>query len=210
MEYSAKSGLTNYPLINKDSISELIKPDLLNLTNWSIQKKEENPRIAIYPILKVMWDNSDILDEEVLTLHDSSKSLKMDLIYLRMAKVWSENSHCKRMQVGCLIVKDKSIISDGYNGSPSGFPNACEDSDMITLPYILHAEANAITKLAKSTQSSDNSTLYVTLSPCFECSKLIIQSGIKRVVFSEIYRKPDSLNFLLEAGIELVKIGNLK
>lgn len=210
MEYSAQSGLTHYPLINQDSISELIKPELLNLTNWSIQKKEENPRIAIYPTLKVMWDNSDILDEGVLTLHDSSKSLKMDLIYLRMAKVWSENSHCKRMQVGCLIVKDKSIISDGYNGSPSGFPNACEDSDMITLPYILHAEANAITKLAKSTQSSDNSTLYVTLSPCFECSKLIIQSGIKRVVFSEIYRKPDSLNFLLEAGIELVKIGNLK
>ena len=91
------------------------------------------------------------------------------------------------MQVGSLIVKDKSIISDGYNGSPSGFPNVCEEDD-ITLPYVLHAEANAITKLARGTQSSDGSTLYVTLSPCYECSKLIIQSGIKRVVFSEIYR----------------------
>jgi dCMP deaminase len=104
------------------------------------------------------------------------------------------------------MVKDKSIISDGYNGSPTGFPNICEDENMVTLPYVLHAEANAITKLAKSTQSSDGSTIYVTLSPCFECSKLIIQSGIKRVVFSEVYRKPESLLFLIEAGIELYKI----
>ena len=124
----------------------------------------------------------------------------------RWLKHGGKNSHCKRMQVGCLMVKDKSIISDGYNGSPTGFPNICEDENMVTLPYVLHAEANAITKLAKSTQSSDGSTIYVTLSPCFECSKLIIQSGIKRVVFSEVYRKPESLPFLIEAGIELYKI----
>jgi len=210
MEYSALSGSSLYPLINQDSISELMKPELLNLTNWSIKKQKENLSLALRPTFLVKWDSSSYLDEAFPTIHDSRKSVKMDLIYLRMAKVWSENSHCKRMQVGCLIVKDKSIIADGYNGSPSGFPNACEDSNMVTLPHVLHAEANAITKLAKSTQSSDDSTLYVTLSPCFECSKLIIQSGIKRVVFSEIYRKPDSLNFLLEAGIELVKIGNLK
>jgi dCMP deaminase len=110
------------------------------------------------------------------------------------------------MQVGCLIVKNKSIISDGYNGSPSGFPNVCESDTNDTLPYVLHAEANAITKLARGTQSSNNSTLYVTLSPCFECSKLIIQSGIKRVLFSEVYRKPESIAFLAEAGIEIIKL----
>ena len=126
-----------------------------------------------------------------------------------MASVWGKNSHCQRMKVGCLMVKNKSIISDGYNGSPTGFPNICEDDTMSTLPYVLHAEANAITKLAKSTQSSDQSTLYVTLSPCYECSKLIIQAGITRVVFSELYRKPESLVFLFEAGIEIVKISNL-
>ena len=136
------------------------------------------------------------------------KTLKTDLVYLRMAEIWGTNSHCKRMQVGCLIVKDKSIISDGYNGSPTGFPNICEIDD-VTLPQVLHAEANAITKLAKSTQGSDGSTLYVTLSPCFECSKLIIQSGIKKVVFSEVYRKPESLSFLAEAGIEILKIDKL-
>jgi dCMP deaminase len=136
----------------------------------------------------------------------NEKERRMDGIYLEMARSWGKNSHCKRAQVGCLMVKNKSIISDGYNGSPTGFPNICEDENMATLPYVLHAEANAITKLAKSTQSSDGSTIYVTLSPCFECSKLIIQSGIKRVVFSEVYRKPDSLPFLIEAGIELYKI----
>ena len=137
------------------------------------------------------------------------KTLKTDLVYLKMAEIWGTNSHCKRMQVGCLMVKNKSIISDGYNGSPSGFPNQCEDDDNTTLPYVLHAEANAITKLAKSTNSSDGSTVYITASPCFECSKLIIQSGIKRVVFNEIYRKTESLHFLYEAGIEVVRIGEL-
>ena len=110
------------------------------------------------------------------------------------------------MQVGSLIVKNKSIISDGYNGSPTGFPNECEDDDNVTLNYVLHAEANAITKLAKSTQSSDGSTLYVTVSPCFECSKLIIQAGVKRLVFKEVYRKPESLKFLFDAGIEIVRL----
>ena len=137
------------------------------------------------------------------------KTIKTDLVYLKMAEIWGTNSHCKRMQVGCLMVKNKSIISDGYNGSPSGFPNLCEDESNTTLPYVLHAEANAITKLAKSTNSSDGSTVYITASPCFECSKLIIQSGIKRVVFKEIYRKTESLQFLYEAGIEVVRIGKL-
>ena len=152
------------------------------------------------------WDDSDFLSVESPTIHDSSKSLRNDLIYLQMAQAWGKNSHCSRMKVGCLMVKDKSIISDGYNGSPTGFPNVCEDENNVTLPHVLHAEANAITKLAKSTQSSDGSTIYVTLSPCFECSKLIIQAGIKRVVFSEVYRKPDSIPFLVQAGIEIIKI----
>lgn len=144
-------------------------------------------------------------------IHDvfeDNKTLKTDLVYLRMAEIWGTNSHCNRMKVGCLIVKDKSIISDGYNGSPSGFSNQCEDEDNVTLPYVLHAEANAITKLAKSTNSSEGSTVYITASPCFECSKLIIQSGIKRVVFKDLYRKTESLKFLSEAGIEIVRIGD--
>lgn len=140
------------------------------------------------------------------TIHFSDKEERMDIIYLEMAKSWSKNSHCKRAQVGCLIVRNKSIISDGYNGSPTGFPNHCEDDNDKTLSLVLHAEANAITKLAKSTQTSEGSTLYVTLSPCFECSKLIIQSGIKRVVFTELYRNADSIPFLLKGGIEVVKI----
>jgi dCMP deaminase len=136
----------------------------------------------------------------------SKKDRKMDGVYLRMSEVWSENSYCNRMKVGSLIVKNKSIISDGYNGSPSGFPNQCEDEENVTLPHVLHAEANAITKLARSTQSSEGATLYVTVSPCFECSKLIIQAGIKRLVFRDLYRKTESLTFLLSGGVELVRI----
>jgi dCMP deaminase len=172
-------------------------PNFLNINNWSVKK--------IGKTFDISWDHSDAIQKSPL-YGENTKAMKNDLIYLQMAKTWGKNSHCKRMQVGCLMVKDKSIISDGYNGSPTGFPNICESEDMVTLPYVLHAEANAITKLAKSTQSSDGSTIYVTLSPCFECSKLIIQSGIRRVVFSEVYRKPDSLPFLIEAGIELYKI----
>ncbi len=123
-----------------------------------------------------------------------------------MARIWSENSYCVRRKVGALLVKDKMIISDGYNGTPSGFPNVCEDDTDHTFPYVLHAEANAITKVARSNNSSEGSTLYVTASPCIECAKLIIQSGIKRVVFSELYRMSDGIDLLRRAGIETVYI----
>ena len=123
-----------------------------------------------------------------------------------MTKIWSENSYCERRKVGALIVKDKMIISDGYNGTPSGFPNVCESSEGATLPYVLHAEANAITKVARSNNSSEGGTLYVSTSPCMECSKLIIQSGIKRVVFSELYRITDGLDLLRQAGIEVIHL----
>lgn len=138
----------------------------------------------------------------------SDKQDLLDRRYLRMARIWSENSYCGRRKVGALIVRDKMIISDGYNGTPSGFPNVCESSEGVTLPYVLHAEANAITKVARSNNSSEGSTLYVTASPCMECSKLIIQSGIKRVVFSELYRITDGLELLKQAGIEIVHIPN--
>jgi dCMP deaminase len=134
------------------------------------------------------------------------KQFKLDIVYLKMAHVWASNSHSKRSQVGCLVVKDKTIISDGYNGTPTGFPNICEDENNQTLSSVLHAEANAITKLAKNTVSSNGSTLYVTLSPCYDCTKLIIQSGIKRIVFSEVYRKLDSFDLLNQAGIEIIYI----
>ncbi|MDE6076411.1 MAG: dCMP deaminase family protein [Muribaculaceae bacterium] len=136
----------------------------------------------------------------------TDKSRLLDTRYLRMARIWSENSYCRRRKVGALIVKEKMIISDGYNGTPSGFPNICEDQDDVTYPYVLHAEANAITKVARSNNSSDGSTLYVTASPCVECSKLIIQSGIKRVVFSELYRITDGIDLLKKAGVEVVHI----
>jgi dCMP deaminase len=134
------------------------------------------------------------------------KQLKLDERYLRMAAVWAENSYCTRRQVGALLVKDKMIISDGYNGTPSGFENVCEDDNNKTKPYVLHAEANAITKVAKSNNSSDGATLYVTSSPCLECSKLIIQSGIKRVVFSEQYRVNDGVELLERAKVEVVMV----
>lgn len=124
----------------------------------------------------------------------------LDRRYLRMARIWSENSYCERRQVGALIVKDKMIISDGYNGTPSGFPNICEENN-VTFPYVLHAEANAITKIARSGNNSDGATLYVTDSPCIECSKLIIQSGIKRVVYGREYRLSDGIDLLRRAGI---------
>lgn len=134
---------------------------------------------------------------------EANKQSILDRRYLRMAGIWSENSYCKRRQVGALIVRDNMIISDGYNGTPSGFPNVCEENN-VTFPYVLHAEANAITKVARSNNSSDGATLYVTASPCMECSKLIIQSGIKRVVFSDLYRIQDGLDLLRRAGIEVV------
>ena len=135
--------------------------------------------------------------------NELSKQTKLDLRYLRMARIWAENSYCKRRQVGALVVKDKMIISDGYNGTPSGFENVCEDNN-VTKPYVLHAEANAITKLARSSNNSEGSTLYVTASPCMECAKLIIQAGIKREVYSEHYRLEDGIELLKRAGIEVV------
>ena len=134
----------------------------------------------------------------------NGKQLELDKRYLRMARIWAENSYCTRRKVGALIVKDKMIISDGYNGTPAGFENVCELDDGTTKPYVLHAEANAITKIAKSGNNSDGATLYVTTSPCMECSKLIIQSGIRRVVYSESYRLTDGVDLLKRAGVEVV------
>ena len=136
-------------------------------------------------------------------MESKEKLKKLDERYLRMAHIWAENSYCKRRKVGALVVKDKMIISDGFNGTPSGFENVCEDENNVTRPYVLHAEANAITKLARSHNNSDDATLYVTASPCIECSKLIIQSGIKRIVYGEKYRLDDGINLLKRAGIEV-------
>lgn len=132
------------------------------------------------------------------------KLLEIDRRYLRMARIWAENSYCQRRQVGALIVKDNMIISDGYNGTPSGFENICEDETGITKPYVLHAEANAITKVAASTNDSSGATIYITASPCLECAKLIIQSKIKRVVYDDEYRLKDGIELLQRAGIEVV------
>ena len=131
------------------------------------------------------------------------KQYMLDLRYLKMAQIWAENSYCKRRQVGALVVKDQMIISDGYNGTPSGFENVCEDDNNVTLPYVLHAEANAITKLARSSNNSEGSTLYITYSPCIECARLIIQEGIKRVVYAREYRLTDGADLLRQAGIQV-------
>ena len=141
--------------------------------------------------------------------YKANKELKqrnLDTRYMRMATIWAENSYCKRRQVGALLVKDKMIISDGYNGTPSGFDNNCEDENNSSFPYVLHAEANAITKVARSNNSSDGATLYVTASPCIECAKLIIQAGIKRVVYGEQYRLLDGVDLLRKAGIDVSQI----
>lgn len=139
----------------------------------------------------------------------SNKQEILDRRYLRMASIWSENSYCQRRKVGAIIVKEKMIISDGYNGTPAGFENVCED-DGVTKPYVLHAEANAITKVARSNNSSEGATLYVTSSPCLECAKLIIQSGIKRVVFNELYRLDAGIKLLERAGVECIHIAQLE
>ena len=135
-----------------------------------------------------------------------NKQDQFDRRYLEMARIWAKNSYCKRLQVGALIVKDRMIISDGYNGTPEGFENVCEDDENKTKPYVLHAEANAITKVAKSNNSSDGATLYITTSPCMECAKLIIQSGIRRVVFCDNYRSDDGIKLLKRANIETLFI----
>jgi dCMP deaminase len=131
------------------------------------------------------------------------KQQQFDKRYLEMARIWAQNSYCKRRQVGALIVKEKMIISDGYNGTPAGFENICEDDNNKTKPYVLHAEANAITKVAKSNNSSEGATLYITTSPCMECAKLIIQAGIRRVVFCDSYHSKEGVELLQKAGIEV-------
>lgn len=142
-------------------------------------------------------------------MQETRKQLALDRRYLRMATIWAENSYCRRRKVGAIIVKNDMIISDGFNGTPSGFENVCEDESGLTKPYVLHAEANAITKVARSNNSSDGATLYITASPCMECSKLIIQAGIKRVVFNELYRITDGIDLLERAGVECVHIADL-
>ncbi|MGN0207155.1 MAG: deoxycytidylate deaminase [Muribaculaceae bacterium] len=144
-----------------------------------------------------------------MTNSSDEKQQVLDRRYLRMARIWAENSYCERRKVGALLVKDKMIISDGYNGTPAGFENICEDENGVTKSYVLHAEANAITKIAQSNNNSKGATLYVTTSPCIECSKLIIQAGIKRVIFQELYRIQDGIDLLKRAGIECVHIPDI-
>ena len=136
---------------------------------------------------------------------DNKKDM-LDRRYMRMATIWAENSYCERRKVGALVVKDKMIISDGYNGTPSGFENVCEDENNVTKPYVLHAEANAITKIARSNNNSEGATLYVTASPCIECAKLIIQSGIRRVVYCDPYHSNDGVELLRRIGIEVERV----
>lgn len=144
-----------------------------------------------------------------INYENETKQRRYDLAYLKMAVEWGKLSHCERKQVGALIVKDSMIISDGYNGAPSGFNNCCEDENGKTLWYVLHAEANAIMKVAKSTNNSNGATLYITLSPCKECSKLVYQSGIKRVVYQKSYKDSEGLEFLRKAGVKLTQIEEL-
>ena len=143
-------------------------------------------------------------------MENREKQELLDKRYLRMAAIWAENSYCQRRKVGALLVKDQMIISDGFNGTPAGFENVCEDADGVTKPYVLHAEANAITKVARSNNSSNGSTLYITASPCLECSKLIIQAGICRVVYNDLYRIIDGLDLLRRAGIECVHMPDIQ
>lgn len=151
-------------------------------------------------------NNEGIEMTDIVSDSGQNKQFLLDQRYLRMAAIWAQNSYCKRRQVGALLVKNKMIISDGYNGTPSGFENVCEDENNKTYPYVLHAEANAITKVAKSNNSSDGATLYVTSSPCLECAKLIIQAGIKRVVFYDNYHHDDGILLLQKANIDVVKV----
>lgn len=146
----------------------------------------------------------------ILETMKKEKLIKYDKAYLRIAAEWSKLSYCQRKQVGAIIVRDRMIISDGYNGTPSGFENCCEDDEGLTKWYVLHAEANAISKVARSTQSCENATLYITLSPCRECSKLIHQSGIKRVVYQKGYRDTSGIDFLIKAGVEVVQMEALE
>lgn len=160
--------------------------------------------VSLLPLQSIKVMGSNLINRK---MEENNKQQLLDQRYLQMADIWSQNSYCKRRQVGALLVKDQMIISDGYNGTPSGFENNCEDENNNTKSYVLHAEANAITKVAKSGNSSLGATLYVTSSPCLECSKLIIQAGIKRVVFTENYRLEDGINLLKRANIEVKQVG---
>lgn len=162
---------------------------------------------SLYLCRLILWRmNVDISDSDIR----HQKQDTIDRRYLRMARIWAENSYCQRRKVGAIIVKNSMIISDGFNGTPSGFENICEDEAGITKPYVLHAEANAITKVARSNNSSDGATLYITASPCMECAKLIIQAGIVRVVFNEVYRITDGIELLRRAGVECCHIADLE
>ncbi|WP_290099937.1 dCMP deaminase family protein [uncultured Muribaculum sp.] len=143
-------------------------------------------------------------------MEQCEKQIVLDKRYLRMARIWAENSYCQRRKVGAILVNEQMIISDGYNGTPAGFENVCEDEAGITKPYVLHAEANAITKVARSNNSSQGATLYVTASPCIECSKLIIQAGISRVVYQDEYRLTDGVDLLRRVGIECCHIPEIE
>ena len=163
----------------------------------------------LYKVVDKMNGKEPVIPEKEETLAEycsKQKQLQFDKSYLRMAYEWAKNSYAKRRQVGCLIVKDRMIISDGFNGSPCGFPNVCEGEDGKTLPWTLHSEANAITKIARSNYSSEGATIYITCEPCFECSKLIIQSGIKRVVYCEDYHSHEGVELLRRAGIKIEQI----
>ena len=178
-------------------------PSSISLSLPLSTRKVELAKLIFYYIMtEKNRMQTDVNDEERLRL----KQTQLDKRYLRMAEIWAENSYCTRRKVGCLVVKEKRIISDGYNGTPSGFENVCEDENNLTKPYVLHAEANAITKLARSHNNSDGATIYVTDSPCIECAKLIIQAGIKRLVYSRQYRLTDGIELLERAGIEIVYI----
>ena len=183
---------------------------------WNTMKINGTRKPAIFHTLKEAREflkGKEYSEDAVCGLPDKIHKIeKQDLLdgrYIRMARIWAENSYCKRRKVGALIVKDGSIISDGYNGTPSGFENECE-CDGKTKPYVLHAEANAITKLAKDTRSSAGATLYITMSPCIECAKLIIQAGIKRVVYDEQYRDTSGIDLLRRAGVKVSSIRELQ
>jgi len=185
--------LSGFILLDND----IITPGLAFL---AAQPQTELTTIIVVPC----FDNTDLTSSDVVRSEKpDSVNLKYDIAYLKMAEEWSKLSYCKRRQVGSLIVKDKMIISDGYNGTPSGFENFCEDEDGYTKWYVLHAEANAIAKVSGSTQSTNGATLYITLSPCKECSKLIFQSGISRVVYSKKYKDQSGIEFLIKSGVNV-------
>ena len=194
MELSTLLNYAGREIVSEDF--DFSNPDFLNINNWSVKK--------IGKTFDISWDHSDSIQTSPL-YGDNLKAMKNDLIYLQMAKTWGKNSHCKRMQVGCLMVKDKSIISDGYNGSPTGFPNICEDENMVTLPYVLHAEANAISKLAKSTEAGEGSWMFCTHAPCIDCAKMIYGAGIATLVYRDDYRSSEGLDLLRNCNVEVKK-----